>query len=653
MQATSFDRLPVLVCETAPVRDEEGNIIDLEWIDANQLMNESILPGGGSVIGMRIFEFDPAYRDSEMVKAVLECIATGKPGTLVTNQGRAAQMLSKVLKTTLLPTERGVLCCSHEITDIAKERDEAIGRAELLRLACDHALHGIVIADHAGSILYMNEALETLTERRFADLEGQHVDVLMGPGQARRSEALQAKIDSRKTINHISDGEMHTPSGEKIRVSIALNSAFLPNETEPVYIMHILDVRESRRRAHELNQALQQAEQATRMKSEFLANMSHEIRTPLNGVLGMAQTLASEPLTPSQQEQVSIILDSGHALMVLLNDILDLSKIEAGKLEISPVASDLRHKLSSLFKLHESVAKEKGIKLDLFVHPDVPSSLIFDPVRLRQCVGNLVSNAIKFTERGEVMIVVTTAPLEGTEEHRVTIHVCDTGCGIASDKLDRIFDSFSQEDGSTTRKFGGTGLGLAITRKLARMMGGDVCVVSEQGRGSVFTLSFDAQVVASPYSGQSLKTVQIREPRNLTSLSGCRALVVDDNAINLRVASTFLQAYDIEVTTAQDGNEALDRLSHKPFDIVLMDIHMPGLDGAEAFRRLRMSASPNRLIPVLALTADSMAGDRERYLSMGFDGYVSKPIDERTLISAMSQVLSIQPETSRARAAQA
>ena len=641
MQASVFDRLPVLVCETAPIKDETGKIIDLEWVDANQLMNESILPEGGSVVGMRIFEFDPSYRDSDMVKAVLECLETGKPGTLITNQGRAARMLSKVLKTTLLPTERGVLCCSHEITDIAKERDEAIGRAELLRLACDHALHSIAIADHAGRILYMNEALETLTERRFADIEGQHVDLLMGPGQARRSEELQDKIESRQVINHISDGEIHTPSGEKIRVSIALNSAFLPNASEPVYIMHILDVRESRRRAHELNQALQQAEQATRMKSEFLANMSHEIRTPLNGVLGMAQTLASETLTPSQQEQVSIILESGHALMVLLNDILDLSKIEAGKLEISPVASDLRHKLSSLFKLHESVAKEKGIKLSLFVHPDVPSSLTFDPVRLRQCVGNLVSNAIKFTEKGEVMIVVTTDAIEDTESQRVTIHVSDTGCGIAPDKLDRIFDSFSQEDGSTTRRFGGTGLGLSITRKLARMMEGDVTVVSEQGRGSVFTLTFNAHVVAAPYSKQPLKAVQIREARRRTSLSGCQVLVVDDNAINLRVASTFLANHDISVTTAQDGKDALERLSRKPFDIVLMDIHMPGLDGAAAFRRLRMSASPNRLIPVIALTADSMAGDRERYLSMGFDGYVSKPIDERTLISAMSQVLSV------------
>lgn len=650
MRASLFDKLPILVCETAPVRDDAGNIVDLEWIDANEMMNASILPDGGSVVGMRIFEFDPAYRGSEMVKAVLECIETGKPGTLLTSQGRAAKMLSKVLKTSLVPTERGVLCCSHEITDIAKERDEAISRAELLRLACDKALHGIAIADHEGRLLYMNEALETMTERPFSQFEGDHIDLLMGPGQAIRCEELQHKLASGGVFKHTSDSEILTSTGERIRVSIALNTAYLPGETTPIFITHIQDVREERRTAHELRDALNRAEQATRMKSEFLANMSHEIRTPLNGVLGMAQTLAVADLTPVQSEQVSIILDSGRALMVLLNDILDLSKIEAGKLEITPVAGDLRHKLSSMFKLHQSVASEKGIELKLFIHPDVPSSLTFDPVRLRQCIGNLLSNAIKFTAQGEVMIVVSSAPGPDEQTRRITIHVSDTGCGIAPDKLDRIFESFAQEDGSTTRKFGGTGLGLAITRKLARIMEGDVTVVSELGKGSVFTLAFQAQDVSSPYATGTSKTVQIREPRSRTSLTGCRALVVDDNAINRRVANTFLDQYEVDVTLAADGNEALDKLTDQPFDIVLMDIHMPGLDGAEAFRRLRMSSSPNRLIPVLALTADSMAGDRERYLNMGFDGYVSKPIDERTLISAMSQVLSIQASESRMQA---
>lgn len=644
MDASLFDLLPVVVCETVPVRDDAGNIVDFEWADANRLMNESILPDGGSIVGMRIFEFDPSYRESEMVRAVTKVIETGQPGELITGHGRAAKMLSKVMKTTLLPTERGVLSCSHEVTDLAKQRDEAVGRAELLKIACDSAIHGITISDRRGKLLYVNPALLKLTDHDNEELVNKSIGLLFNQADLRKAIDLFQQVSAGEDVRHITDSELLTKHGERIRVSVAMNNAILPGSSEPLFITHVRDVREERRKAHELNDALHRAEQATRMKSEFLANMSHEIRTPLNGVLGMAQTLAHDDLTPAQTEQVSIILDSGRALMVLLNDILDLSKIEAGKLEVSPVAGDLRHKLSGLFKLHQSVAEEKGVSLKLHIDPGVPSSLIFDPVRLRQCVGNLVSNAIKFTTEGEVMIVVTSEAGEG-DEQLITIHVSDTGCGIAPDKIERIFDSFSQEDGSTTRKFGGTGLGLSITRKLARIMGGDVNAVSEQGRGSVFTLTVAAQAASQPHARRQHKTVQMTQPRRQTGLSGCRVLVVDDNAINLRVARTFLEQYGMEITEASDGNDALDVLSHQPVDVVLMDIHMPGLDGAEAFRRLRMSSSINRIVPVIALTADSMHGDRERFLDMGFDGYVSKPIDERTLISAMGQVLSMPGDT--------
>ncbi|WP_084398200.1 ATP-binding protein [Henriciella aquimarina] len=650
MDASTFDRLPIIVAETAPIHDEAGNIVDLEWIDANTMMNELILPEGGSVVGTHVFKFDPSYRESDMAKAVLKCMETGEPATFYTRQGRAAKKLSKIMKTMLLPTERGVLSCSHEVTDIVQERDEAIGRAELLRLACDHALHGIAIADHTGSLLYMNDALSELTGHTLDEMMGQHVDTLMGPGQAMRSEALQRKLDSNDMIRHVSDAEIVSLSGERIRVSIALNNAYLPGESDPVYIMHIQDVREERRKAHELSEALQSAEQATRMKSEFLANMSHEIRTPLNGVLGMAQTLVHDDLTPSQAEQVSIILESGRSLMVLLNDILDLSKIEAGKMQVSPVPGDLRHKLNGLYRMHETAAKEKGIELELFVAPDVPAALVFDAVRVRQCVGNLISNAIKFTARGEVQVVVTSQD-QGAGEHLVTIHVADTGCGIAQDKIDGIFESFSQADGSTTRKFGGTGLGLSITRQLARMMGGDVSAVSEEGRGSVFTLTFTAPATEMCTTASSARPVALPRRMPRRGLSGSRALVVDDNGINLRVARTFLEPYGVTVSVAEDGNEALAALEEATFDIVLMDIHMPGLDGAEAFRRLRQSEGMNRRVPVIALTADSMAGDREKYLSMGFDGYVSKPIDERALLTAMGQTLNAGADAGTMQAA--
>lgn len=650
MDARLFDLLPVVVCEIAPVRSDDGTIVDLKWIDANRLMNESILPGGGSIVGMKVFEFDPAYRESEMTKNVIKVIETGEPITYITGHGRAAKMLGKVMKTVITPTEHGALACSHEVTELAEERDAALQRLNLARAACDHAIHGIVVTDKDSRIHYVNHAICELLGYSESELMGKDVGILFGVKTFHPQRSLGNKvvsdIESGKMIRHVSDAEAYTREGEKIRVQASTSSALWGDREDMLFITYIRDVREERRKAHELRDALNRAEQATRLKSEFLANMSHEIRTPLNGVLGMAQVLAHGKLTETQAEQVGVILDSGNTLMVLLNDILDLSKIEAGRMDLSPVPGDLRHKLSGLFKLHEASAKEKGINIRLFIDPSVPSRLLFDPVRVRQCVGNLVSNAIKFTTKGEVMIVVTSEPVMNGD-YRVVIHVSDTGVGIAADKVDRIFESFAQEDGSTTRKFGGTGLGLSITRRLARMMGGDVTAVSEAGRGSIFTLKFVAHASAAN-SGDTANMIQMPVRTARTGLTGCRALVVDDNGINRRVARSFLEYYGIIIREACDGNEALEIMAKETFDFVLMDIHMPGLDGEEAFKRLRTSGSLNRLVPVIALTADSMHGDREKFLAKGFDGYVSKPIEERTMITVISQILSVPSEDTEA-----
>ena len=644
MDMALWDLLPVVICETGAIRNDSGEIVDFEWTASNRLMNESILPDGGSVIGMRIFEFDPSYRDSDMVRAVEEVIETGEPRTLITSEGRAARMLGKVMKTSIIPSERDgerrALSVSHEITDIAHERDEARRLFELAKAACDNALHGIVLNDSSGRIVYVNRALCEMSEYTGDELIGQDVGILLGVKTFRPDPELARKMASGEVLRHVSEAETPTKTGRTNRVELSLTSARWGDSGDLVYITYVRDVREERQKAHELRDALHRAEQATRLKSEFLANMSHEIRTPLNGVLGMAQVLSHGQLTPAQSEQVGTILDSGKTLMSLLNDILDLSKIEAGRLEVTPVNSDLRHKLSRGIKLHSAAAAERGINLQLFIDPSVPSRLLFDPVRVRQCVDNLISNAIKFTSKGDVLVVVTCEPVDAGED-LVTIHVSDSGCGIAADKLERIFDTFVQADGSTTRQYGGTGLGLPITRKLARMMGGDVTVASEVGRGSVFSLKFRAGTVGTEWTviGDSAPVVQVPDQRD--GLTGRRVLVVDDNGINRRVARSFISHYGMEVAEASDGNEALALLARQAFDLVLMDVHMPGLDGVEAFRRLRKLPGPNQDVPVIALTADSMRGDREKFLARGFNGYVSKPIDERSMITVIGQVLSV------------
>lgn len=393
----------------------------------------------------------------------------------------------------------------------------------------------------------------------------------------------------------------------------------------------ITDYKKTEERAKE-------TEAANLAKSQFLAAMSHEIRTPLNGILGMAQSLASDPdMTPTQREKVEIVLDSGRTLVAIVDDVLDLSKIEAGKLEIHPVACDLRHAASRVTRLFEPKASEKGVKLLLQISDPLTNALSFDPVRVRQCLSNLVSNAVKFTAMGEVRVQLATHEEDGA--WRVTIRVSDTGIGISEEALSRLFSEFSQADASTTRRFGGSGLGLAISRRIARMMGGDVTAESIPGKGSVFTLTFRAEAASGP-----IAVPEAGEPVSPShSISGLRILLADDNRVNREVVKLFLAPHGAVITEAENGREVLDALERSAFDVVLLDIHMPVMDGTEALKILRAGETPYRDIPVIALTADAMSGDRERFLKLGANGYVSKPIDQANLLSAIARLQVARP----------
>jgi PAS domain S-box-containing protein len=384
----------------------------------------------------------------------------------------------------------------------------------------------------------------------------------------------------------------------------------------------------------QLRAAKEVAEASSSTKSQFLANMSHEIRTPLNGVLGMAQALDADDLTAAQKEKVAVILDSGKSLMALLNDVLDLTKIEAGKLEISAVPGDFLHTMKRTRQLFQATAEEKGLDLLVRYDSNFPQRLVYDPTRVRQCVSNLVSNAIKFTPQGRVEVAIGAKPL-GDGEHMISVEVIDTGIGIDAETQSRLFSVFTQADGATTRKFGGSGLGLAISRQLARMMGGDITVTSTHGKGSSFVLTFRARgAAAAPAPTQSPAQPTVAAPR---SLRGLRVLLTDDNAINRQVIKLFLAPQGCDIVEATNGKEALDLLAQHEFDIVLLDIHMPVMDGKETIQRLRAERRWKDL-PVIALTADAMSGDREKYLALGMSDYVSKPVDQRELIAKMHVV---------------
>jgi two-component system, sensor histidine kinase len=384
---------------------------------------------------------------------------------------------------------------------------------------------------------------------------------------------------------------------------------------------------------------IRKSEAASKAKNTFLATMSHEIRTPLNAILGMAQLLRGAAHDEVDTDKIETILGSGKALLALLNDVLDLSKIEAGKLEIHPAPGDIRQAVRQTCDLFESQAREKGLALKLAVSKDVPGHLSFDDLRVRQCLMNLISNAVKFTHRGEVRVTVSSRRA-ASGNVRMIIEVSDTGIGMNEQTRSRLFETFSQGDASTTRRYGGTGLGLAIVRKLARLMNGDILAQSVEGRGSLLTLEFQAESLSSPESLHSRPSAD-PEPAVFddSPVAGATILVADDNEINRKLIRLMLASEHCNVIEAQDGLQAFAKLANCSVDLVLLDVQMPVMDGEETIKRIRNSPREWRDVPVIALTANAFPGERERLLALGMTEFLAKPVDQGALISKIESLL--------------
>ena len=401
---------------------------------------------------------------------------------------------------------------------------------------------------------------------------------------------------------------------------------------------------ELEKKNEELEAALTTAREATQLKSRFLANMSHEIRTPMNGVLGMTDFLLGTELTTEQQEYAAAIKRSADSLLTLINDILDLSKMESGKLRIDRVPFDLARTLAEIGSLFALEARMKGLEYASIVPPDLPGKVVGDPGRLRQVLSNLLGNAIKFTEHGRVeMRAELVSEATNVVQLRFTVH--DTGIGIPLEQQGRLFETFSQVDGSATRRYGGTGVGLAISKQLVDLLGGEMGVVSEPGHGSRFwfTASFGKAATAekvpatlsAPKVPEEPQTPAFSTPKPAKRVpaakpvqvaSHLRVLLAEDNEINQRITLRLLEKLGLAADAVVTGREAVQALEKRSYDLVLMDCQMPEMDGFEATAIVRSKEGSTRRTPICALTANAMEGDRERCLAAGMDDYISKPV---------------------------
>jgi PAS domain S-box-containing protein len=549
-------------------------------------------------------------------------------------------LLSHQAKARLQDLDVLVACRTAELQatndSLQKEFVERAKAEEAFRAVFDASPLGIGLLDGDFRFVNANSAMQRLHGLERADIiANDPVELEWFPTRRELIEVIEASLENggidqqQITLRHAEFG---------IRTGLLWARQIEIRNLRHV-LCFLLDITERKRMEEELRRARNEAEAAAEAKSEFLANMSHEIRTPLNGVLGLSSLLEDKTLPESVREVGKLVRTSGEMLRRVLDDVLDFSKIESGKLELEKEPFSLRDSLEWSLGIYRKAASDKRLDLKLNIEDTVPDYVVGDATRLRQVMTNLISNAIKFTERGSIEISVAAEQYDDESGAcGLSFAVSDTGIGIPADRIGRLFQSFSQVDASTSRRFGGTGLGLAICKRLVEMMGGEITARSSPGTGT--TLSFKIPVT----------TTALREsPTSKGADPGVpkRILVVEDNVINRVVIQRMLERLGHIVELATDGDTAIQRVLEIHYDMLLMDVNMPGLDGLQTTRQIRCLPTHHANVPIIALTASAMMNDRRNCMEAGMNDYLSKPICMEALRAAIARWTSAELNSAR------
>ncbi len=590
-------------------------------------------------LGQRLVDVFPQAFSQGIAEQFYQVIRTGKAQNLGEVRYGDERIKAGVYSIRAFPIlEDRVGVSFEDVTEAALEHEELERRVEertsqlkeseeKYRTVVDTMSDGVLSIDAESRILFANRAVSEIFGYSAEELEGTNLVELM-PRDLRElhRKALQAYLDTgvRNVPSGHLEGSGRHKSGREFPLSVSIGEG--RHRGQPVFIGVVRDITERRQFEIELMQAREAALQSARMKSEFLANMSHEIRTPMNGVIGMTGLLLDTDLTEEQTEFAETIRASAENLLVVINDILDFSKIEAGKFRLEVLDFDLLRTVEEVSELLAAHAAKKGLELAVFVHRDTPTHLRGDPARLWQVLMNLVNNALKFTEQGEVVLRVTPVFEEG-DRVVLRFEVVDTGVGIGEKEQSQLFLPFSQVDGSSTRTHGGTGLGLVISKELVNLMGGKIGVQSELGKGSTFwfTATFDKQ------SGEDRKELP-------SVLADKKALIVDDNLTNLRILRHQLQAWGIEVVSASSGMSALEKLEEQAFELAILDMQMPEMDGLELAQRIR-SDSRFQDMRLILMTSVDQSQSQGQLRSAGLDANLRKPVTRAQLYNCVCQAL--------------